>query len=442
MTARRDFCALLGLGALGLAGCGGEGVGASANNTRIRVLNLMPDATSMQLQLDDDTPIVSGLPFEGIAEYQTVTDGVREFKVSVDNGASLLIDITGTLLLGVDYTYIVYGPVEAAHSTLVVDTTILTPDGGTFAMRVINLANTAAAVDIYLTNPGVDLGATAAALRGATYTQVTAFLPVTNQANFEFRITPNNTKDVVFDALNVNFDDKSIVQMVVFATGSSQLVRAAILNIDGLGMTTGGSGQVYDSLLAALKFINASSVPAPVNVFVDGVVLLANVPFAGVSNYQTILAGPHTVTVQSAATPGADLISIDTSLTPASDTSIVVSGPPGALQALVMQDNNLPAALGRARIRFVNSSPDLAAMDVYVSFVKQFTNVLSNSATAYIELAADATGMTSYEFDFNVAGTTNRVLALPGVILTTGITYTVYVVGPAAALQGVVAADD
>ena len=247
----------------GLAGCGGEGVGASANNTRIRVLNLIPDAASMQLQLDDDTPIVSGLPFEGIAEYQTVTDGLREFKVSVDNGASLLIDITGTLLLGVDYTYIVFGPVEAAHSTLVVDTTILLPDGGTFAMRVINLANTAAAVDIYLTNPGVDLAATAPVLRGAPYTQVTPFLAVTNQANFEFRITPNNTKNVVFDALNINFDDKSIVQMVVFATGSSQLVRAAILNIDGLSMSTGGSGQVYDSLLAALKFVNASSVARP-----------------------------------------------------------------------------------------------------------------------------------------------------------------------------------
>src|SRR5262249_11012831 len=141
MTARRDFCALLGLSALGLGGCDtGNGVGASANSTRMRVVNLIPNAPSMQLQLDDDPPLVDGLPFEGIVGYQNVNSGVRECKISVDGGASLLIDQSLGLLVGVDYTFIVFGPVEAAHTILVLDTTILFPDGGTIALRAINVA--------------------------------------------------------------------------------------------------------------------------------------------------------------------------------------------------------------------------------------------------------------------------------------------------------------
>jgi hypothetical protein len=202
-----------------------------------------------------------------------------------------------------------------------------------------------------------------------------------------------------------------------------------------------GTGQVFDSGLAEIKVLNGTSLGAPINVFVDGVLTLANVPFAGVSSYQIVAVGQRTVTVQSASTPGADLLTIPVNLAPATDTSIAVSGSAGDLRSLVLNDNNLPSAVNRARVRFVNASPDLATMDVYVNFVKTFANVPSNGASPYAELIADITG-TTYEFDFNVAGTVTPVLKLPGVTLTSGKTYTVYVVGPAAALQGVVSLDD
>jgi hypothetical protein len=440
MTARRDFCALLGLSALGLAGCdSGNGVGAAANSTRLRVLNLIPNAPAgVTLTIGDNTtPFVSNLPFESFIEYTDTDAGLFEFKVSVDGGATTLIDTTLTLLLGLDYTFIVYGPVEAALSYLLIDTTLLIPDGGTFALRVLNLSNTNAAVDIYLTAPGVDLVQTAPVVKGAPYLAPTAFLPVNNAPNLELRITRTGTKNAIFDALNLNFNDKSIAQLIVYGTGSAMLVRSALLNIDA-----NGTGQVYDSLLAAFKFINAAAGSPPLNLFVDGVLTLANVPFAGASDYQVTFAGQHTITLESSATPGASLLTIPVNLAPASDTSITVSGPPGALQSLVTSDNNLPAAAGYARIRFINASPDLAAMDVYVSFVKTFSNVASNSSTPYIELQADALGNSIYQFGFNIAGTGISVLQIPNVTLIGTKTYSVYVVGQAAALQGVVVADD
>ena len=65
-----------------------------------------------------------------------------------------------------------------------------------------------------------------------------------------------------------------------------------------------------------------------------------------------------------------------------------------------------------------------------------------NSGSIYVNETADSTIGTAYEFDFNVAGTTTPVLKLPGVVIIAGHTYTVYVVGPSNAPQGVVSQDD
>lgn len=436
MIARRDFCALLGLSALGLAGCGGEGVGAAATATELRIINLIPNAQSIIVQLDADPPLVSGLAYQSLTGYINITQGLHEIKVSVDGGATNIIDTTFSFANGTQYTFIVFGPVEAVQSSILLDTVILFPDGGTFAVRVKSVATGSVGLDIYLTPPGVDLTETAPVLAGVVVGATSAFVAVpTPTDSYELRITPTGTKEVIYDAVGVPFGDKSLAEIIVYGTGSAKLVDAAVLNIDAEG-----SGQVFPSLLSEFKLLNASDI-SPINVLVDGVLALANVPFAGVSSYQKVAAGQHNISVQSPATPGADLLTIVTDLPSASDTSIAVSGSAGALRGLVLSDNNLPAAVGHSRLRFINASPDLAAMDVYVNFVKQFSGVASNTASAYTELTAAPTVGTTYEFDFNLAGTTNRVLQLP-VTITSGKTYSVYVVGPAAALQGVVVADD
>jgi len=133
----------------------------------------------------------------------------------------------------------------------------------------------------------------------------------------------------------VHFGEKTLVQAVAFGKGSSKLVTVAMLNID-----PSGTGQVIENILAEFKLTNASSVGSPLNVFVDGVLTLANVPFAGVSNYEKVIAGSRTISIQSSATPGANLLTLVPNLAPATDTSIVVSGPAGALQGLVLTDNN------------------------------------------------------------------------------------------------------
>jgi hypothetical protein len=437
MIFRRVLCALLCLCAVALVACdSGNGVGALPIQTRVRVINLIPNAPGMTLTLDTDAPLVSNLGFQQLTQYLQVQPGTHEFKVSVDGGATTLLDSTQTLPTGSDFTFIAYGPVEAANAVLEFDAKSPIPNGGTVSFRLIDLASGVGSIDVYVTPLGADLSATAPVIAGATFGGTTVFVSIPS-GDLQLRVTPHGTKEIIYDTgTTVNFGDKTLVQAIAYGKGSGRLVNVAILNNDDQG-----TGQVVENRLAEFKLVNASSVSSPLNVFVDGVLTLANVPFAGVSNYQKIDAGTRVIAIQASATPGADLLTLSPNLSPATDTSIVVSGSAGALQGLVLTDNNLPAAVGRARVRFVNASPDLASMDVYVNFVRVFAAVASNSTSPYAELSAETTG-TTYEFDFNVAGTTTPVLMMPNSTIVAGKTYTVYVVGPAASLLGVLVGDN
>ncbi|HEX8010677.1 MAG TPA: DUF4397 domain-containing protein [Casimicrobiaceae bacterium] len=434
MTSRRVLVFVLCLLSLTLASCGSKGGGGG--NTRLRVFNAIPDAAAISVSLDTNAPIVTGLQFQQMTQYIGVDSGSHEFKVSANGGASNVIDTTLSLSSGTDYTYAVYGPVSAATALLFRDSGFSAPNSGNFSVRLINTAAGIGAVDLYLTPAGTDLNTTSATIPNVGYGTASAFTAVAN-GTYEIRVTAANTKDVIFDTGAVAFSNQTLTDVVVYTKGSSKLVQVALLNIDSTG-----TGQAYDNLLAAFKVINASSVSSPLNVLVDGTLTLSNVPYTGVSNYTTVGAGTRTFAVQATATPGANLLTLVNTLAPATDTSIAFSGPAGALVALVLPDNNLPPAAGRARLRFVNTSADFPSLDVYVNFSKQVSSLATGSASSYIEVTADATTGTSYEFDFNTAGTVTPVLKVPGASIIAGHTYTVYVIGPAAAPVGVVSKDD
>jgi len=434
MNFRRIRTILLCLISVVLASCGSKG-GGGGGDANLRIVNVIPDAATISVQLDTDTPLVTGLPFQGMTGYLSTKSGQREFKVSANNGTSFAIDTTLNIASS-HYTYLVYNPVAQAAASLILEDNLATPNTGTFNFRVINVAAGIGPVDVYLTPPGTDLASTSPNIANAPIGSASAFVGV-NAGTYELRITAAGTKDVIFDTGVQTFANQASYQAVIFTKGSARLVNVALLTLDG-----SGTGQFLDNLLAEFKVLNASSVSSPLNVLVEGNIVLSNIPFAGISNYVTTTAGSHNFSVQATATPGANLLTLVATLASATDTSIAISGPAGALVALVLTDNNLPPAAGRARVRFANVSPGLGALDVYVNFSKQISGLANNSGSSYIEVTADATIGTAYEFDFNLAGTTTPVLKMPSVAIIAGHTYTIYVVGPSTAPQGVVAKDD
>ncbi len=415
----------------------GKGVtDESSQQAGLRVINLVFNAGGpITVTLDSDT-IVSGLAFEAQTPYQTVGIGIsRTIQTTAADGTTVVSSTTADFLGATNYTYVAFGPAGNATSVLLTDPEV-DPGAGNFELRIVNAALGIGPLDIYVTPPGASLDTTTPTIGGIP-TGTTSQFALVPFGSVQIRITPANTKEVIFDSVPQTIPERAGLQAVIYARGSGKLVNVALMNLD-----TSGSGSIVNNLLAQFKVINGSSPGSFLNVFVDSNLVLSNIPYIGASDYQKTPAGSPTMAIQSTATPGAALLTLMPTLLPATDSSIVLTGPLGALQSLVLADNNLPPAITHARVRFVNSSTDLASADVFVNFSRQIAGLVMNTAAHGIEFDADSTLGTSYEIDFNVSGSTVPSLSLPAVILLGGHSYTIYLVGAQAALSAVVTQDN
>jgi hypothetical protein len=423
--------AALCMASLVLTGCSKSG---SNGNAQMRILNAFSEAAALDVSVAS-TSVATGLPFQGLTQYTSVGSGTPLITVGVSGASTTLINTMYTISSGTNYTYIVFGPLTGVSAILGNDA-FNDPGNGFFSLRVVNAAPGSGAVDVYVTTPGADLASSAPSLTNISYGVTSVFSPIAIGTSFEIRVTTTGTKDVLFDSTPKTFAEHSATDLVVFSKGSGKLLNVALLNHDSTG-----TGAIVDNLLTQYKLVNASLVPSPLNVFVDGSLQLSNIPYTGVSNYQKTSSGTHSFRIEATSTPGASLLALSPTLAAATDTSIALSGTAGALAALVLQDDNLPPPSGTAGVRVVNESAAGAAFDVFVNFSKQVSGLAVNSASPYLNFNAAANTGTAYEFDFNVTGTTTAALKLTGVVLTSGHKYTIYVAGPSAALQGIVTQD-
>jgi Domain of unknown function (DUF4397) len=422
---------------LALGSCNtGKGVSNASTHATMRVINVIPNAGGPLNVTFDSHPFASGLAFEGMTAYQQIDSGTREVQIAVAGSSTNVVDLIPTFLADNAYTFVTFGAVGTASGTVVNDTLTVDPGAGMFALRVINGASNNAGIDVYVTSPGEDLNTVSPSIAGVAYGTTSVFvnLPAGNR---QIRVTAANSKQVIYDAPAQTFAERAQVEAIVYSRGSSTLVNVAFLNIDDTG-----TGTIGNSQLARFKVINGSMVGSPLNVFVDQDLTLSNIPYAAASSYQTITAGSRLLKVESTATPGAALLTLPVTFPSATDTAIAITGPAGALSATLYSEPNFPPALVHARVRFVNSTVDVAALDVFINFSRQVTALPMNAVSPGVELDADPIAGTSYEFDFNISGSSQASLQLPGVVLLGGQLYTIYVVGSASALAGVVVQDN
>lgn len=414
------LCAIL------LQGCGNS----SSNNANVRVINLISGATGVNVTAGG-TSILSGAGFEAIGAYVGIGQGNQEFKVTVNGSPGTLVDVIYTLSSGIDYTLVTFGTPGASSGVLIADA-FGTPGTGNFAVRVLNTSLVAGPVDLYLTAPGADISAATPVLTAVAPGVVSAFTNVA-AGNLEVRVTPTGNKNVIYDAAPTTYAQGTGQTIVTYSKGSGALVNAAIL-------ASGTIGAIVNSQIARFKVANGTAVASPLNIFVDGNPAISNLAYAAVADYLVVAAGTRTITVEASATPGAALLTTKPTFAPATDNSMALSGAAGAVAALTLVDSNPFIALGRAQVRVVNVSPDFAAVDVYANFGKLATGLAANAASANALVDATLAG-TTYQFDFNAAGTTNVVLSLPGQLLAGTHDYTVYLVGSGSTLKAVLTQD-
>ncbi len=427
---RSPAAALLLLVPLLFAGCNLKSGGfVITKPAHLRFMNALVDSTDLTVNVVNNGTIVSGLPFQGVTNYIDLNAGNQQIQI-IANGTSTIYDATQLYVDDSSYTFVVYGTTASATVLLVPDVVTNTPGDGVFVLRAINAAYGNGGIDVYVTAPGVPLDNQSPNFSGLAYGSQTLFTTI-NAGTYQVRFTVPNSKQVIYDAGTLTFGEQQSYQVIAFTTGSSTLVNAALLAIDETG--TGG---VVNNRLAQFKLVHAGPGTGPINGFIDGAIALANIPYQSASSYEILAAGSHAVTIEAVATPGAVIASAQPTFNPATDTSVVLTGTPGATTTVVLQDMNLPGTFGSARVRFVNVAPNVGPVDVYVNFALRVPGVQTNASSGYGEFAEG-----TYTVTFNVAGTTTLLLNLPAVAITAGRTYTLYLMGTTGSLTGALLRD-
>ena len=164
---------------------------------------------------------------------------------------------------------------------------------------------------------------------------------------------------------------------------------------------------IVNNLLAQFKVINASTVGlAAQRVLRRRAPAVQHSRSRARRGYQRTTAGQHTLDSRGHGHAGRDAADYSRRRSRRRWTRRSSSkGPAGALHAMLLTDNNLPPGPGNARVRVVNASADVAALDVFVDFSKQISALPQNSGASSLELMADPMTGTTFQFSFNVAGT-------------------------------------
>jgi hypothetical protein len=187
---------------------------------------------------------------------------------------------------------------------------------------------------------------------------------------------------------------------------------------------------------AFVRVVHASPDAPNVDIWVDGEIVLSDVPFTAVSDYLALPAGDYSVQVT--ATGATDPV-IDADLTFAAGISYTIAaiGPLAEISATVLTDDRAPAA-GKAKLRVFHASPSApASVDVAVTDGPILVEALAYpEATDYLSVDPG-----TYPLEIRAAGETDAALTLEAT-LDAGENYTaIAMVGDDAGVQVIVATE-
>ena len=212
------------------------------------------------------------------------------------------------------------------------------------------------------------------------------------------------------------------------------LIAAALI----LTATAGAWARGYE---AEVRVVHASPDAPAVDVWVNGQPAITDLAFGEVSPYASLRAGQYDVQVVPTGATTPVVIDVqDLSLFFNTDYTVLAVNTLDKIEPLLLKDDNRPAAVPFARVRFVHASPDAPAVDIAVEDGPVlFGNVSFKGVGDYVDVPAGV-----YNLEVRLAGTDTVALSLPAVALDGGTTYTAIAVGLAGgspSLRAVLAKD-
>ncbi len=377
-------------------------VQAQTANSRVRVAHLSPDAPTVDVYVNGNKTL-SNVPFKTISDYLNVPAGSYRFEVRPAGAATnskAVIDATATLEAGKDYTVAAINTLASIAPLVLVDDNTA-PAAGKAKVRVVHASPDAPAVDVAVKSGPVLVSNLAFGKASDTLT-VDA-----NTYDLEVRVAGTTTVALALPATKLEAGKI----YTVFAADKLAKITALV--------------KVSEPVAQSRLRVAHLSPDAPnVDVYVNGSKTLTNVPFKTISEYLSVSAGSYRFEVRAtgAAADSKAVIDATATLEGGKDYTVAAINTLANIAPLVLVDDNIAPAVGKAKVRVVHASPDAPAVDIAV---KNGPVLVSNLAfgKASDTLSVDAG---TYDLEVRVAGTTTVALALPGLKLEAGKVYTAF----------------
>lgn len=191
--------------------------------------------------------------------------------------------------------------------------------------------------------------------------------------------------------------------------------------------TANQMGQINqpESDLAMIRLFHVSPDTPPVDVYVDGRLIVRNLSYGEISQVLKLSPGPHNIKVFFTCETKVALINSKVTLSPDGKYTIAVIGMLPNIGLRIIPEPKAPAAGGTANIRVVHLSPNAPAVDIILTDgALSFNNVRFKDISRFIPVLPG-----TFTVKVRVAGTTDVVRVIPNITLSAGVNYTIFIVG-------------
>ncbi len=326
-----------------------------------------------------------------MSDYVDVDSGSPSLQVNDATTGAVLAVTAPTVAEDQKFALVAYESGGAVRTAVISEGTTL-PPANTAIVRVFNAATDAGSIDVYITDPAVDittLSSPTFSFTASTSVQASNFLsfgaPSPAGATYRVRVTgAGNPSDLRLDIPSVTLLSQRVATVILTPTAGGTLANGSVLIEDGpYTATPNTSARVR--LVAAVT--NGASVSAAA-----GSAPIASAPTSSRRRSAPMSASPRAARIN-VTVNGASVGAPAGTLAAGSDSTLMVYGNAASATAnLIADDNHLPTASSNYKLRLINGLTGAAVpLSMDVNFATVASNVQPGTASAYSVLATTLT---------------------------------------------------
>lgn len=393
----------LSLSAVALVGCSDDDDNSvdepvEMTTGHIRIFHAASDAPKVNITANGS--ILNDL--EGV-DYQIASarfdvetgtyDVAVEAQLPGDTTAEVL---SADLTVDMDMNYDIFAVGSVADDSLdllTVTSSETEVASGNAQVQIVHAASSAPTVDIYVTAPETALSSEQPTVT-ASFTDFTDLLQVP-AGDYQIRITPAGSMDVVYDSGTVNLADGA--DLVIAATNNTGTGDAPVTLLVADGTS---SALLWDAEAPAdLRVVHGISDAPAVDVVVNNnIVLVDGLAFPNTTDYVSV--APDTYLVDVVADADNSIVAVDdaqVTLEVGQSYTAIANNLLAAPELDLLMDMPRRVATA-AQVRIVHASPAAGDVDIYVTGDGNITDVMPTfSAVPYSTDALAETGYVSLE---------------------------------------------